>query len=281
IELDYQNSEKDKRAAELAAANRKLAFENHEKEARAAELLEAIAGLEAFAFISSHDLQEPVRKILLWLDQLRPAMERSFSDKEKQRFDRVIGAAYRMRQLIGDLYTYSRVNHIGQDMGKVSLNEVLAAVVEDLGPRLAETGGLVEAGDLCPAYGVRAHFGLLLEHLVDNGLKFARPGVPPRIRVAATRVAGESNPVLDPKAAYCRLIVEDNGIGFDTAGADRIFEIFQRLHAQDAYPGTGIGLALVRKITLACKGVVEVQSTPGSGSIFTLYFLLPSGFAVA
>ncbi|RYY66176.1 MAG: two-component sensor histidine kinase [Chitinophagaceae bacterium] len=277
IELAYQNSEKDKRAAELAAANRELDFQNREKELRAAELLEAIAELEAFAFVSSHDLQEPLRKMLLWLDRLADTKERLFNDKEKQHFDQIVRAAHRMRQLIQDLYTYSRVNTVGKEYELVNLEEVLGEVTADLEPVITEKVAVLESGVLCPVYGVRAQFRLLLHHLLDNALKFTRPGVRPHIRISAEETTAAEDPALSTQSSYCRLSVADNGIGFDVSVGERIFQVFQRLHAQDVYPGTGIGLALVHKIAVAHKGIIRARSTVDEGSEFTLYFPMPVG----
>ncbi|RYY89313.1 MAG: two-component sensor histidine kinase [Chitinophagaceae bacterium] len=275
-ELEFQNSEKEKRASELVAANLELEFQNSEKEKRAAELLQAIAGLESFAFVSSHDLQEPLRKILLWLDQLSDARDH-FSDKDKVRFDRVVRAAQRMRQLIEGLYIYSRVSTVGQELALVNMNALLADVTSSLAPFIAEKSARIEAGSLCPAFGIRAQIRLLLHHLIDNALKFSKPGEQPVIRISAVESAGPAGMELSPGAPFCKLTVEDNGIGFEPAGNERIFDVFQRLHGQDEFPGTGIGLALVRKIALGHNGLVQFHSTPGAGSVFTVYIPLPPG----
>ena len=273
LELAYQNSEKDKRAAELAKVNRELDIKNRENEIRTAELLEAIAELESFAFVTSHDLQEPLRKMLLWLDLLNDAKERLLNEKEKQHFDQIVKAAIRMRQLIQDLYTYTRLSIVETDLEAIDLPKLLEEVTAALARPIQEKAAVLEAGGFCPVNGVPAQFRLLLYHLLDNALKFCRSGVPPRIRVTAVEVSGEEA-ALSPPGTWCRLSVEDNGIGFDTAATERIFQVFQRLHGQNDYPGTGIGLALVRKITLAHKGHIRVESKVGEGSVFTLYFPL-------
>ncbi|RYY39007.1 MAG: two-component sensor histidine kinase [Chitinophagaceae bacterium] len=275
IELDYQNSEKDKRAEELAAANTELAYQNGEKEKRALELLQANAGLESFAYISSHDLQEPIRKMLLWLDQLSEVKDRLFNDAEKARFERIVRSGRRMRQLIEDLYTYSRISTVGQEMSFHDLETLLAEVTATFSETIAAKGAVVEVAGLCSVFGARSQMRLLLLHLVDNALKFARPGAAPLVRISASVVPASADAELSQDAAYTRLVIEDNGIGFEGPGSDRVFEVFQRLHGQDDYPGTGIGLALVQKIAQAHKGLARARSEAGVGSVFTVYLPLP------
>ncbi|GAB4093577.1 sensor histidine kinase [Flaviaesturariibacter terrae] len=278
-ELAYQNHEKERRAAELHIANIELAYQNVEKEKRAAELLDAIKELEAFAFVSSHDLQEPLRKMLVRLDQLSETSKRLFDEKEQHRFDQVLGAAHLMRQMIQDLYVYSRVNTAEHRLEAIALAPLVAEVRGSFVATIREKEVLLETGALGEVLVDVVQFRLLLRQLLGNALKFTAPGRTPHIRITAGTMPGIEVP--GGKLSACPvcsvLSISDNGIGFAPEFKDRIFEVFQRLHGREDYDGTGIGLAIVKKVVEAHRGVVVAEGAVNEGATFTVYLPMAVG----
>ena len=252
----------------LEAALRDL---NADLEARVAERtaqLEAANGLlEArnrdlhdFAHVASHDLQEPLRKIRQFADLLVVEEAAAFSAEGQRYIERIQDASQRMNRLISALLAYSRVATRTDPTADVELGAALADVLSDLDLRLHETRGRVEVPVPLPtvvADGTQVR--QLLLNLVGNALKFHREGVPPVVRVTSERAGGA-----------VRLVVEDNGIGFDARHAERIFAPFQRLHTRGSYEGSGVGLAIVRRIAERHGWTVRAEGTPGEGSRFTL-----------
>ena len=234
------------RTGELAQANHVLAVRNRE--------------LQDFAFVASHDLQEPLRKIQSFADILSNTPGMMTDDEGRHMVGRMQVAAGRMSQLIKDLLAFSRVAMQGEDFAPVELGVVLDAALVDLEYRLDQTGGRVVAEAPLPSvWGDPVQVRQLLINLVGNALKFHRPGVPPVVRVSATR---------RPDAVV--LEVADNGIGFEEKYAERVFSPFQRLHGRETYEGTGMGLAIVRRIAERHGGSVVVTSVPGEGSRFVV-----------
>ena len=229
---------------------------------RAEERIRAIADelarsnreLEQFAFVASHDLQEPLRKILAFGDRLNRVSAAKLDEQAADYLARMLNAAERMKALIESLLTYSRVTTRAREFQPVDLNETLSAVLTDLEYMIERTGGKVEVEPLFPVLADSAQMRQLFQNLISNALKFARPGVPPQVRVFADDAG--------------RIVVQDNGIGFDEKFVDRIFTIFQRLHARDEYEGTGIGLSVCKKIVERHGGEIVVNSVPGEGSVF-------------
>ncbi len=222
--------------------------------------------LQDFAFVASHDLQEPLRKIRAFAGLLSTSHADRLTEEGLHFVDRIEAAAERMSTLIRDLLAFSRVSTHARSTQAVDLGAALEAVCSDLQIRLEETGGRVEvAAELPVVEGDPVQFQQLLLNLVGNALKFHRPGVPPVVRVTAHRT---------PDAGLT-LVVEDNGIGFEPKYADRIFSPFQRLHAHGAYEGTGMGLAIVRRIVERHHGTVRATSTPGAGSRFEVTLPTP------
>ncbi len=215
--------------------------------------------LQDFAYIASHDLQEPLRKVSMFADLLASEHTADLNPTARDYVGRMQAAALRMSRLIRDLLAYSRVSTTEVDARRVDLDEALDAVLGDLDLRLTESGGRVEAGPLgvVDADPVQVH--QLLLNLIGNALKFHRPGVPPVVRVSAYR-----------EGPMRRLVVDDNGVGFDEHQSERIFGPFQRLHTRAEYEGTGIGLAIVRRIAERHGGVAVAASTPGEGSRFAV-----------
>ena len=180
--------------------------------------------------------------------------------------DRMQKAAGRMQILINDLLTFSRVTSKAQPFAPVNLAEVAKGVVEDLEGRIELVKGRVELGTLPVIDAEPLQMRQLLQNLIGNALKFRRPEEPPVVKVAAEIIP---DPVM-PEKRLCRLTISDNCIGFDEKYLDRIFNVFQRLHTRNEYEGTGMGLAIVRKIALHHGGDITAKSKPGEGSTFIL-----------
>lgn len=241
-----------KRAAELSSANESLRHSNRE--------------LEQFASVASHDLQEPLRKIQAFGDRLQAKCADGLGEQGRDYIERMQASAVRMRNLIDALLTYSRVTTKAQPFVPVDLAVTAREVVSDLEGRLQQTGGRVEVGPLPTVDADPLQMRQLLQNLVANGLKFHKPGEPPVVQVEGRLLSdaignGEASP-------RCEIAVRDNGIGFEEVYIDRIFEVFQRLHGRQEYEGTGIGLAICRKIVERHGGSITARSAPDQGATF-------------
>lgn len=219
--------------------------------------------LQDFALIASHDLQEPLRKIRAFSDRLQQRHAAQLADEARDYLDRTSQAAGRMQVLIDDLLAYSRVSARGKPFSRVDLQAVMAGVVEDLETALEASGGRVEVEHLPTIDADRTQMRQLFQNLLSNALKFRSPGRPPLIRVEARARDGEDG-------LEWTLLFEDNGIGFEPRYAAKVFAPFQRLHARQQFDGTGIGLAIVRRIVERHRGSIEAEGRPGEGAIFTI-----------
>ena len=204
-ELVFQNNEKEKRAAELSIANEELAFQNEEKEKRAAELIIANKELQAFAYVSSHDLQEPLRKIQTLATVILEKEYQNLSGNGKYNFQRMQSAAGRMRQLIEDLLAYSRINTNERKFEKTDLNIIIEEVKTELKDTIQEKHAIIEVLELCPANIIPFQFGQLMHNLISNALKFSNPDIPPHIIIKSRNVKGrKSLPCLPDRQAFNR-----------------------------------------------------------------------------
>lgn len=216
--------------------------------------------LEDFAYVASHDLQEPLRKIQAFGDRLETKYGGGLPPQALDYIVRMRGAAGRMQVLINDLLTFSRVATNAHPFVPVDLGEVAREVAHDLEGRAHETGGRIVIGPLPTIDADPLQIRQLLQNLAGNALKFHRDGVPPVVEIHAA---------IDDEGT-CRITVEDNGIGFDDKYAERIFTMFERLHGRGGYEGTGIGLAICRRIAERHGGTIAARSGPGEGSTFTV-----------
>ncbi len=233
---------------------RKLVEEHLAEQAR--KLADSNRELEQFAYVASHDLQEPLRKVSSFCQLLAQQYQGRLDGEADQYIGYVVDGAHRMQQLIDGLLTYSRIGRTGEEMTDVDCNEVMRRVRLDLAAAIEETGAQVVADDLPTVRGEPLPLVQLFENLVGNALKF-RGREPPRVEVSAAREDGE-----------WQFTVADNGIGIEPQYADRIFAVFQRLHSRDEYPGTGIGLAICKKIVETHGGKIWLSSQPGQGTRF-------------
>jgi len=228
---------------ELHSAMRRLEASNRE--------------LEDFAYVASHDLQEPLRKIQAFGDRLKAKHAAALDPQARDYIERMQAAAKRMQILINDLLSFSRVTTKAQPFVPVDLGVVAHEVAHDLELRAHDAGGEIVIGALPSIEADPLQMRQLLQNLASNALKFHRQGVPPRVEISGEAVDGRA-----------QIVVADNGIGFEEKYADRIFTMFERLHGRGTYEGTGIGLAICRKIAERHGGEIAARSTPGQGSTF-------------
>ena len=225
--------------------------------------------LQDFAYVASHDLQEPLRKIVVFGERLKEQEGEKLAGESRDYLERMQKAASRMQSLINDLLTFSRVTTKARPFTQVDLAHVTREVITDLEGRIELVKGRVEVGTLPLIDAEALQMRQLIQNLIGNALKFRRPEVPPVVKVAAEIITG---PAPDEGTAvtkkFCRLTVSDNGIGFDEKYLDRIFNVFQRLHSRNEYEGTGMGLAIARKIVLFHGGEITAKSKPGEGTTF-------------
>lgn len=235
---------------------------------QAEKLAQSNRELEQFAYVASHDLQEPLRKIQAFGDRLRTKCGSELTDDAQDCLKRMQNAAARMQILIQDLLALSRVSSQSQPFAPVDLADVVQLVISDLELRIEQLKARVEVGSLPTLVGDRIQLAQLLQNLIGNALKFHKPGEIPVVKVWSETQLGRS-----------RIVIEDNGIGFDEKYLDRVFQIFQRLHGRNEYDGTGIGLAICRKIVERHGGTITASSAPGQGAKFivTLPLTPPSG----
>jgi two-component system sensor kinase FixL len=220
--------------------------------------------LEQFAYVASHDLQEPLRKIQAFGDRLKTKHEAGLGPEGLDYLTRMQNAAGRMQILIQDLLSLSRVASNSKPFTPVDLGDVVRTVVSDLEMRIQDASGHVEIGALPVIFGDRGQMAQLFQNLIGNGIKFRKPNEKPVVRIESKRHTLASG------AAGWQITVEDNGIGFDQKYGDRIFQIFQRLHGRSEYEGTGIGLAICRKIVDRHGGDITAHSSPGAGARFVI-----------
>jgi len=243
--------------SELAAVEQARA----QLEEQAVELTRSNSELEQFAYVASHDLQEPLRKIASFCQALKQRYGDQLDERGEQYIDFAVDGAKRMQVLINDLLAFSRVGRGGRDRTPVPLGKVVEEAERALAGQLEQAGGRVSAGELPTVRGDRAQLVSLFQNLISNALKFRGPE-PPHVRIAARKMG-----------ATWELSCTDNGIGVEQEYAERIFLIFQRLHSRDAYEGSGIGLALCRKIVEYHGGHIWLDSEFSNGARFR--FTLP------
>lgn len=236
------------------------------------ELQSSNQDLESFAYISSHDLQEPLRKIQTFISIILDSDYENLSDRGKSYFLRVESAADRMKRLITDLLSYSRTSSVEQDFENVDLKELLEEIQGDFIETLEDKNGSLHFDSLPTVSGISFQLRQLFVNLISNSIKFSRDGVPPEINITSRILSGNDidNPNLYPNQNYVEITLKDNGIGFSQEYAAKIFEVFQRLHAKGTYDGTGIGLAICKKIIDKHYGLIFAHSNPGEGAEFTI-----------
>jgi PAS domain S-box-containing protein len=228
--------------------------------------------LESFAYISSHDLQEPLRKIQTFASRIVDSDFDRLSDNGKLYFERIQNAGLRMQTLIDDLLSYSRTNTEERKFEKINLQKIIDEIKEEIYEDIQVYHATIETKNLCKVSIIPFQFRQIMHNLIGNALKFSRPQQAPYITIACEVDLGSRfSDRLQPDKKYCHISVSDNGIGFESSYGDRIFEVFQRLHTRDKYNGTGIGLAIVKKIIENHNGIITATGEVGKGATFDIY----------
>ena len=257
-------------AAEAAkAAQEFAASQAADLDAQAAELIRSNAELEQFAYVASHDLQEPLRKVASFCQLLEKRYGDQLDERGRQYIDFAVDGAKRLQVLINDLLTFSRVGRGHEVRTEVPLSQPLDSAISALDAMIEDQGAVIDRPDeLPPVNGDATLLAMLWQNLVSNGIKFAREGEPPRITITCAEA---------PDSMW-QICVADNGIGVAPEFSDKIFIIFQRLHGRDAYPGTGIGLALCKRIVEYHGGEISLDATYSGGTriCFTLPRIRPA-----
>lgn len=236
------------------------------------ELARSNRELEDFAFVASHDLQEPLRKIRAFGNRLESGYADVIDERGQDFLKRMLNAAERMSMLISDLLAFSRVSTRGKDFEDVNLNEVFKDIISDLEVAIDESAAKVSVESMPEIKADKSQMEQLMLNLMSNALKFRKPDVTPEITVTcSTPGDAELKSVLhDDLYEWTKICISDNGIGFEQSFAEKIFAPFQRLHGRSEYKGTGIGLAVCRRIVERHNGHIFAQSQPGEGASFTI-----------
>jgi len=246
----------------VQSANDAVERANAQLEQQAIELQRSNQDLEQFAYVASHDLQEPLRKVASFCQLLQRRYSGQLDERADQYISFVVDGAHRMQRLINDLLEFSRIGRITAGFTEVDLAAVAdnAAAAHEMA--LTRSGGSISVNGLPTVHGEEQLLTALLTNLVGNSVKFRRPDVPVRIEITAERVGAE-----------WQIVCRDNGIGIESAYAEKVFVIFQRLHSRDAFPGTGIGLAVAKRIVEYHGGRIWVDTVAGEGA--AICFTLP------
>ncbi len=221
--------------------------------------------LEQFAFVASHDLQEPLRKVQIFVDRLTES-EGRLDDQQRVYLERMQSAAGRMKGMVDGLLQLSRVSTQGQPFARVDLSDVAAEVLSDLEEQVARTGGKVEIDKLPVVEGDPLQLCQLLQNLIGNALKYHHPDIGPVVRVRARQISSR-----------VEILVEDNGIGFDQEDVEKIFQPFQRLVGRSEYEGSGMGLSICKKIVERHSGEITAKGAPGKGATFIVSLPVNAG----
>ena len=262
------------------ALEKKVAERTKQLHDKNSELLKMNEELQSFTYISGHDLQEPLRKIQSFVAMIEKE-DAVLPEKIQNYFGRMQRAAERMQMLITDLLAYSRAGTGERIYEPVDLNQILQEVKDDMKEELHQKNAVVEAEGLCTLSIIPFQMRQLFQNLLSNAIKFTKPGINPHIKIEGSIAAGKKwqNDQLEAETDYCRIAFSDNGIGFENLYNEKVFEVFQRLHGKTEYKGTGIGLAIVKKITENHEGFIAAEGRLGEGALFTIWLPVKENIA--
>jgi len=271
VELYQKTNELLNHEKKLISANRKLEKEveerkNSEEKIRLLnqQLLEnnlqlksTIEELDRFAYVASHDLQEPLRKILVFSDKIQTRYKNEIGEDMYRNLEKIVRASGRMQSLINDLLRFSRQTSTTEDFAGVPLNELLQDVLVDMEVEIDKTAAQIKIDPLPIVWGIPSQMRQLFQNLLSNGIKFRKKDTIPLVHIYSV-----------PDKDLHRIVVQDNGIGFDPKYADEIFMVFKRLHSYHEFEGSGVGLSICKKIIERHNGFIRAESKPGTGSRF-------------
>lgn len=272
-ELQLKEEETNALNTKITKANEDLASQYQAIEKYANELKRKNTELDAFTHISSHDLQEPLRKIQTFSNIILAKEYENLSPDGRLKFDRILYSTNRMRELINDLLAFSRTNVMDRIYESTDLESIVDNVKEALKENIKDKNAQIIT-DLHGRINIIPFlFIQLLENLINNSLKFSQKEIPLEIEIKSRIATGKDlhNDKLVPLENYCHISFRDNGIGFEPEHSEKIFGVFQRLHSRDIYDGTGIGLAIVKKIVENHNGIIIATSQPLRGATFDIY----------
>lgn len=267
--------ELENRHLELSLARGQALLETQERERlevvlqhKTNELARSSRDLDQFASIAGHELQEPLHSLLIFIDLFHKKYASAIDDRGWGYLNRVKNAANRMQQLVQDLLVYSRVSGPSSAEAPLVLRQVVDEILSELGARIEELQAVIRIGALPTVHGHATHFRQLLKPLISNGLKFHQPGKPPVLHISGKIIQDRRHNGVKKPELLCQIEIHDQGIGIPAEHFNKIFGVFKRLHRRDEYEGTGIGLAVCRRIVEQCGGTISVQSRVGEGSSF-------------
>jgi signal transduction histidine kinase len=282
ILLKINSREHEKYQAELESVNEalesRIEMRTQELSLYSDELARSNRELEDFAFVASHDLQEPLRKIRAFGNRLESGYADVIDERGQDFLARMLNAAERMSMLISDLLAFSRVSTRGKEFVDVDLNTALASVVSDLEIAIDEKSATVTIDDMPTVRGDRSQLEQLFLNLISNALKFQPDNVAPEVNVGLSKPSDDelASLLMSDEFEWIKIDVKDNGIGFEQSFAEKIFAPFQRLHGRSQFKGTGIGLAVCRRIVERHNGQISATSIPGEGATFTILMPIDS-----
>jgi hypothetical protein len=260
IGVNYDITAQYKKTVELEESNKQLKTSNAE--------------LESFNNIVSHDLQEPLRKIQMFVSRLEETEADLLTNNAKEYFIKIRLAAYKMQTLLIDLLNYSRVAKGDKVFVKLNLKEIVEQCLQDLSVDIEEKKAEIEVEDLPEIDGIGFQIEQLFVNLISNSLKYSKEDIPPKIHIKSEKIYAKEmyNDKIISNADYLKIVVSDNGIGFKQEYAEKIFLLFKRLETDSRYTGTGIGLAICKKIVENHNGFIKVKSKLNEGTKFSIFF---------
>lgn len=272
-QLRLTNKRLEKEIQERKASEERVRLLNEQLLDNINQLRSTNEELERFAYVASHDLQEPLRKIILFGGRLESKYKELLGDEGKIYIERMIKATERMQSMIDNILLFSRSNAPADSFEDTDMNALVHDVLQDLDIYIEQKKAKVDIGELPTLSVIPSQFRQLIQNLLINALKFTKDDRLPEIKVYAEKIKGMQIPGIRPDAYdddFCNIIVKDNGIGFEQHYADQIFQSFKRLHSYERYEGSGLGLSICRKIVEKHKGVITANGRVNEGATFTI-----------